>query len=151
LNIVHIKELIAILEGSKLNKLTLKDENGCEIHLEKALAHTAAAIASYPHPTQELAHLHSSPSFVNKAPSQEVSGQYVTSPMVGTFYSAQAPNAPALIKVGDVISENTVVCIIEAMKVMNEIKSGVKGKVVEICHDNGQSVEFGTKLFRVES
>jgi acetyl-CoA carboxylase biotin carboxyl carrier protein len=70
--------------------------------------------------------------------------------MVGTFYTTQAPGEPPFIQVGDTISENSTVCIIEAMKVMNEIKAGVRGKVVEICAPNAQPVEFGTKLFRVE-
>ncbi len=77
-------------------------------------------------------------------------GKFVQSPMVGTFYSASAPTDAPFVKVGDKITETTVVCIIEAMKVMNEIKAGVAGVVKEVLLENGHPVEFGTKLFRVE-
>ncbi|QLH35463.1 MAG: acetyl-CoA carboxylase biotin carboxyl carrier protein [Parachlamydiaceae bacterium] len=74
---------------------------------------------------------------------------YITSPMVGTFYTTPSPDDPAFVKVGDKVDKNTVVCIVEAMKVMNEIKSGVAGTVAEILVENGHPVEFGTKLFRI--
>jgi acetyl-CoA carboxylase biotin carboxyl carrier protein len=70
--------------------------------------------------------------------------------MVGTFYSAPSPEDPPFVKIGDRVNENTVVCIIEAMKVMNEVKANVKGVVKEIYLDSGQPLEFGTKLFRIE-
>lgn len=76
---------------------------------------------------------------------------YVTSPMVGTFYSTPSPDDPSFVKIGDKIDKNTVVCIIEAMKVMNEVKAGVAGTVAEILVENGHPVEFGTKLFRITS
>ena len=74
---------------------------------------------------------------------------YVTSPMVGTIYYTPSPNDPTFVKVGDRIEKNTVVCIIEAMKVMNEIKAQVSGVVAEILVENGSPVEFGTKIFRI--
>lgn len=76
-------------------------------------------------------------------------GSYVKSPMVGTFYASPAPDEAAFVKVGDVITKDTIVCIIEAMKVMNEVKAGVSGVVVEVLIENGQPVEFGSKLFKV--
>jgi len=76
-------------------------------------------------------------------------GEYVVSPMVGTFYSAAAPDQSSFVKVGDQIQEDTVVCIIEAMKVMNEVKAGVSGVIAEILVKNGQPVEFGTNMFRI--
>lgn len=74
---------------------------------------------------------------------------YVTSPMVGTFYSSPSPDDPPFIKPGDKIEKHTVVCIIEAMKVMNEVKAGVAGTVAEVLVESAHPVEFGTKLFRV--
>lgn len=74
---------------------------------------------------------------------------FITSPMVGTFYQTPSPNDPIFVKPGDRIEKNTVVCIIEAMKVMNEVKAGVAGIVAEVLIDNAHPVEFGTKLFRV--
>ena len=76
-------------------------------------------------------------------------GSYVISPMVGTFYQTPAPDQPSFVKVGDRVTEDTVVCIIEAMKVMNEVKAGVKGRVAEVLIENGNPVEFGTKMIRV--
>jgi acetyl-CoA carboxylase biotin carboxyl carrier protein len=74
----------------------------------------------------------------------------ITSPMVGTFYSSSSPTASPYVEIGDVISEGQVVCIIEAMKLMNEIESDISGKIVEICVQNGQTVEFGQTLMYVE-
>lgn len=79
----------------------------------------------------------------------EVPGEYVVSPMVGTFYTSPSPDEPPFIKVGDKIEKNTVVCIIEAMKVMNEIKAGVSGTVAEVLVETAHPVEFGTKMFRL--
>lgn len=75
--------------------------------------------------------------------------RYITSPMVGTFYLSPSPEAPHFVKVGDRVDKDRVVCIIEAMKVMNEIKANAAGVIVELLTTNGQMVEFGTKLFRV--
>jgi acetyl-CoA carboxylase biotin carboxyl carrier protein len=69
--------------------------------------------------------------------------------MVGTFYSAPSPEAPAYVSAGAIISEGSVVCIIEAMKVMNEIKAEISGTVVEVVAENGKPVQFGQVLFRV--
>lgn len=80
---------------------------------------------------------------------EETNHLYVTSPMVGTYYGAPAPDEPHFVKVGDKIDKNTVMCIIEAMKVMNEVKAGVQGTVAEILVESGHPVEFGTKLFRI--
>ena len=80
---------------------------------------------------------------------EDAPGVYVTSPMVGTIYYSPSPNDPAFVKVGDRVEKNTVVCIIEAMKVMNEVKAQVAGVVAEIFIENGSPVEFGSKLFRI--
>lgn len=82
-------------------------------------------------------------------PKEEVASVYVTSPMVGTVYASPSPDDPPFVKVGDKIEKGTVVCIIEAMKVMNEVKAGVAGTVAEILVESGQPVEFGTKIFRI--
>jgi acetyl-CoA carboxylase biotin carboxyl carrier protein len=74
---------------------------------------------------------------------------YITSPMVGTFYASPSPDESSFVKIGSRIDKGSVVCIIEAMKVMNEIKSNIAGEIVEILIENGHPVEFGTKLFRI--
>jgi len=74
----------------------------------------------------------------------------IVSPMVGTFYRANSPDSPAFVEVGKEVSEESVVCIIEAMKVMNEIKAETKGVIAEIVAENGKPVQFGQVLFRVK-
>jgi len=74
----------------------------------------------------------------------------IKSPMVGTFYRAPAPDVPTYVEVGDEINEDTVLCIVEAMKLMNEIKAEMKGKVAQILIENGQHVEYGQPLFIIE-
>lgn len=79
----------------------------------------------------------------------EKNGKHIISPMVGTFYNAPSPEDAPFIKVGDKVDKNTVVCIVEAMKVMNEIKANISGTVAEILVDTAHPVEFGSKLFRI--
>jgi acetyl-CoA carboxylase biotin carboxyl carrier protein len=78
------------------------------------------------------------------------SGHLVTSPFVGTFYRTPAPDQPSFVEVGAVVKKGQVLCIIEAMKLMNEIEAEAAGKVTEILVENGQPVEFGQALFRIE-
>lgn len=78
-------------------------------------------------------------------------GSLIKSPMVGTFYSASSPETPPFVKIGDAIEKGSTLCIIEAMKVMNEIQAETKGRIVEILVANGDSVEYGQPLFRLES
>jgi len=75
---------------------------------------------------------------------------YIKSPMVGTFYRSPSPESKAFVDVGAKIEENTLVCIIEAMKIMNEIQAEIKGTVVEILVENGQPVEYGQRLFKLK-
>jgi len=84
------------------------------------------------------------------APQEEPGITYIKSPMVGTFYRAASPESPAFVEAGAKVEEKTVVCIIEAMKIMNEIQSETKGTVVEVLVENGQPVEYGQRLFKVK-
>lgn len=80
---------------------------------------------------------------------QDKVGNFVTSPMVGTYYATPSPDEPPFVKVGDKVTPQTVVCIIEAMKVMNEVKANTTGTVAELLIENGHPVEFGTKLILI--
>jgi acetyl-CoA carboxylase biotin carboxyl carrier protein len=82
--------------------------------------------------------------------SADSGGPAIQSPMVGTFYSASSPEADPFVSVGDVVTPETTVCIIEAMKVMNEIKADIKGRISKILIENGEAVEFGQSLFEIE-
>lgn len=163
----HIKELMTVMSRTGTKRLKLK-EGDFELTLERpdnnlpTISHAEHAVDhstdrfhhhSYNRADQALlrgAELASARSMMPVETQQEdKNSTYVTSPMVGTFYSSPSPNDPSFVKVGDKIDKNTVVCIIEAMKVMNEIKANVSGTVAEILIEAGQPVEFGAKLFRI--
>jgi acetyl-CoA carboxylase biotin carboxyl carrier protein len=84
------------------------------------------------------------------AAGMEEKGDRVTSPIVGTFYRAPAPDAPPFVEVGQIVEKGQVLCIVEAMKLMNEIEAEFRGKIVTICKENAEPVEFGDTLFIVE-
>ncbi len=79
----------------------------------------------------------------------EDNGAYITSPMVGTFYTALSPENPPYVKSGDAVTNDSIVCIIEAMKIMNEIQAEQSGTIAEVLVENGQPVEYGQRLFRL--
>ncbi len=133
------------LEGSSLGKLVVKDKDGCEVHLEKE---TEKQQVHYSHPP---AHFPSATPIETPKSAEFTSNENtITSPMVGTYYSSPSPEDPPFVKVGDSVTEDTIVCIIEAMKVMNEVKAGKSGVIKKLHLENGHPVEFGTKLFSVE-
>ena len=155
---------MSAMEKAGIKKLSIKEKTGYEIHLERHEEHSHAPAAMavpaqhhasfFAHPLAKAveAPMHAAvrEEFIDaKAVAPQVEGKSITSPMVGTYYIAPSPDDPPFIKVGDRVEENTVVCIIEAMKVMNEVKSGMSGVVAEMCVENGHPVEFGTKLFRI--
>jgi acetyl-CoA carboxylase biotin carboxyl carrier protein len=153
----QIKELMSAMEKMGIKRLRIKEKEEYEIELERKdeVAH-APHHAPYPHP--EPTHrfpAHSTPPYRDhkeeppKAEEKKSEGRFIASPMVGTLYASPSPDDPPFVKVGDKIDENTVVCIIEAMKVMNEVKAGVAGTIAEILIDNAHPVEFGTKIFRI--
>lgn len=90
------------------------------------------------------------PATVAAAPAEEAGVSYIKSPMVGTFYRSPSPESKSFIEIGSKVAENTVVCIIEAMKIMNEIQAEAKGTVVEVLVENGQPVEYGQRLFKLK-
>jgi len=150
----QIKELISAMEKGGIRKLTIKEKDGYELHLERQ-EETASFHYQPPmtvvQPKEVAAHstalMHSQQQAKEDQPKKE--GRYVTSPMVGTFYSSPSPDDPPFVKVGDRVEENSVICIVEAMKVMNEVKAGMGGTIAEVLLDNAHPVEYGAKLFRI--
>jgi acetyl-CoA carboxylase biotin carboxyl carrier protein len=151
LDLKDIKELISLMRKNELSVFKMETE-GFKITLKKGndfqpVITTSAAPVQLAAPAAGAA-----PVEVNggaaaaPAPSNL---KEIVSPMVGTFYTAASPDSPAYVSVGQEVSEDTVVCIIEAMKVMNEIKAEVRGVIAEIVADNGKPVQFGQPLFRV--
>lgn len=95
-------------------------------------------------------HTEEEPQKVQKEEKDDANSFYVTSPLVGTFYPQSSPEDSPFVAVGQKVDSDTVVCIIEAMKVMNEVKAGVQGVISEILIEAGQPIEYGTKLFRIK-
>lgn len=159
MDLKQIEKLMGSMVRHGITRVVFKKE-GVEIELERSFPDSIHQNSSY----QTFDHFsHDKTMFVPnnsaiavptsaKSSSEEAipEGTFISSPMVGTFYSTPSPDQPPYVKVGDHVSEDTVVCIIEAMKVMNEVKAGVSGVVAEILVDVGDPVQFGTKLFRVE-
>ena len=141
-----VKELLSIMKKNQIKRLRyrFKDE---EIELELP---AQDAVPTFHHVPHASAHPPYPKSVAETEESEEKSGNYITSPLVGTFYSKPTPDSKSFVNVDANVGENSVVCIIEAMKVMNEVKADIKGKIVEILVEDGHPVEFGTKLFRVE-
>jgi acetyl-CoA carboxylase biotin carboxyl carrier protein len=164
----QIKELMAAMGRTGTKRITLKKEN-FELVIEREEHASGRFVESqlefseenYKQPSiwsrtdQALSHGSEMPArpvtspITTEAPKEDINSVYISSPMVGTFYTAPSPGDPPFVKVGDRVDKNSVVCIIEAMKVMNEIKANVAGTVAEILVETGHPVEFGTKLFRI--
>lgn len=156
----QVTQLMLEMEKRKIRKLTIKEEKGYELTLEREVEQKSPVVYHSAPLLHHEPHHHPLPSLLSpeQKPVSETSSasskagpeaRYITAPMVGTFYSAPSPEDSPFVKPGDQIQENSVVCLIEAMKVMNELKAGVPGVIAEVLVRNGQPVEFGTKIFRV--
>jgi acetyl-CoA carboxylase biotin carboxyl carrier protein len=154
LDLKDIKELIALMRKNDLSVFKMEKE-GFKITLKKGtdfqpVIATAAPVA-LPAPAQVPVAAVSIPAAPPPPPSKEPSNLLeITSPMVGTFYSAPSPESPPYVTIGQEVTEDTVVCLIEAMKVMNEIKAEVRGVIAEVVAENGKPVQFGQVLFKVK-
>lgn len=147
-----IKQVIDLMKRSELSEFELEEEgfklrlsrkNGEEApQILQAAPVAAAPVAAAPAPAADAE---------SAAPAEEAGISLIKSPMVGTFYRSPSPDSPAFVDAGAKVSEDSVVCIIEAMKVMNEIQAEIKGTITEILVENGDSIEFGQPLFKVKS
>lgn len=145
-DIEYVEKLAKVLADNSLTEISLEDGEQA-ITLRKDLVMTGA-------PVQTAVPQAAAPVPAVSAQEQPAEpakkGKPITSPMVGTFYSAPSPDAKPFVDVGQTISQGDVVCIVEAMKLMNEIEAECSGKIVEICVKDGQPVEFGQVLMYVE-
>jgi len=157
LDLKDIKELIALMRKNDLSVFKM-EKDGFKVTLKRGNDFQPIIAASTPValPAGASAAIPAAPVYPDAAGAASASEpkaqnyKEITSPMVGTFYTAPSPEAPAYVKVGDTVSEGTVICIVEAMKVMNEIKAEISGTVVEICAENGKPVQYGQPLFRIK-
>lgn len=148
-----LKTLIDLVSESNISELEITEADG-KVRIVKADPQAAPlAYAPAPAPMQQapapLGAAAPAPAPAVEAPA-EPTGHIVKSPMVGTFYAASSPGAKPLAEVGQAVKEGEPLCIIEAMKIMNEIEADKSGTVTKILVDNGQAVEFGQPLFIIE-
>jgi acetyl-CoA carboxylase biotin carboxyl carrier protein len=163
MDVKDIKKLLDALAASDTDEFTY-ETGDFKIHVKRAVepvvvtrseaaqpaaAPAAAAASPSAAPAQPA---QSTPSAAEPAPAEPAADDTVevTAPIVGTFYASPAPDAPAYVKVGDRVESGTVLCIIEAMKLMNEIEAEVAGTVAEVLVRNEEPVEYGQPLFRIE-
>lgn len=153
MNLKELKEIIDIFSSKDSLEELEVEKSGVRLKLRRVsnhivampLAPTMSAVAPAPvvaPPTPQI------PAAEPPRETEEAL-YYIKSPIVGTFYKAPSPTAESFVSIGDFVEKGTVVCIIEAMKLMNEIESDVAGEVVSVLMDNGQPVEYGEKLFAI--
>jgi acetyl-CoA carboxylase biotin carboxyl carrier protein len=156
----QIQELLKAVNKSTISELTIEEEGGFKITIKQATAETIAMpvaqyapmaapampapVAAPPAPAAPAA---SAPA---AAPAASANEKVIKSPMIGTFYRSSAPDKPPFVGVGDEVKAGTVVCIVEAMKLFNEIESEVSGRIVKVLVDDGTPVEYDQPLFIVE-
>jgi acetyl-CoA carboxylase biotin carboxyl carrier protein len=155
LDLKQIKHIIDLMKRSELTEFAVEEEgfklkirrNSGELPIVSASRSPSAGnggheAAATPAPAAALA--------PGAPPADEPGVTYVKSPMVGTFYRSPSPESKSFVDLGTAVMENSVVCIIEAMKIMNEIQAEAKGTITEILVENGQPVEYGQRLFKVK-
>jgi acetyl-CoA carboxylase biotin carboxyl carrier protein len=157
-----VREILRIIDESELDELRI-DMPGFRLHVRRGGALPPAAYEPPPAPARRDAPAAGSdgaqaapaapgaaqPPAPDAAAASANGATTIEAPMLGTFYRASAPGEPPFVDVGSEVDADTVVCLIEVMKMMNSIKAGVAGTVVEVCADNAQLVEYGEPLFRV--
>ena len=160
LDLKQIKQIIDLMKRSELTEFAVEEE-GFKLKIRRGgngtplVSTTGAMVPAYP-VAQEASAVPggtqpaAGTSAGGNADKVEPGVSFIKAPMVGTFYRAPSPESPAYVEVNATVLENSVVCIIEAMKIMNEIQAEVKGTVVEVLVENGQPVEYGQRLFKIK-
>jgi acetyl-CoA carboxylase biotin carboxyl carrier protein len=152
LNHEDVREILRIIDESPLEELRIESE-GFSLHVRRG-----AGTQSTPSPTEPPSlptprareSARESEAVPASAPDQQDGKLTIAAPMLGTFYRAEGPGQSPFVEVGSQVEPDTTVCIIEVMKMMNSVPAGVSGTIVEVCPENGELVEYGGPLFRVE-
>ncbi len=156
MNIKEVKDLIHEVLQSDISEFEL-EHTGTRVRLKRGFGRDSATPAPAPSqpvtvsfaPTQSVVAEAAASSIEGEPASEDAALHIVTSPIVGTFYRASSPEAEPYVKLGDHVSEGTILCLVEAMKLMNEIPSDIEGEIVRIYVENSHPVEFGQKLFGI--
>lgn len=149
MNIKEIKEMITLMNENGLMELEI-EKDGMRVKLKKTSSMQEGFSGPILVERQGVQSEPAQPQLIEQQDKTFVKTVEVKAPMVGTFYRAPSPEAPPYVEVGQVMQPGQVICIIEAMKLMNEIKSEIKGKILEILVDNAEPVEFGQPILLVE-
>ena len=152
MDLIFIKKLIKLIENSEVTDIEI-EENGTRIKVAKKVRVSALPVQQMPAVSaSSLPPSESSEAKTIVQTEEETTKGYheIRSPIVGTFYRAPAPDADSYVQIGDMVSTGTVLCIVEAMKLMNEIESDVSGKIVKILVENGKPVEYNQPLFLIQ-
>jgi len=149
-----LKTLIDLVSESNVSELEITEAEG-KVRIVKGpvggpVAVAAPVMVAAPAASTTAAATPAAPVAAPPAEAAVVSGHVVKSPMVGTFYTASSPEAKPFVQVGSVVKEGETICIIEAMKILNEIEADKSGTVTRVMVDNGQAVEYGQPLFMIE-
>lgn len=145
-----IKQVIDLMKRSELSEFELEEE-GFKLRLSRKNGEVAPQIIQAA-PAAAVPVAAPAASAAPEAPAAEEAGiSIIPSPMVGTFYRSPSPDSPVFAEVGTKVNADSIVCIIEAMKVMNEIHSELKGTITEILVENGDAIEFGQPLFKIKT
>lgn len=155
MEIEHIKNLVELMVSNDLSRIEIR-EGDTHILLRRGATvisatpmQAALLPAATPHPTPLPAAGGPAGGPVGAAPASAGNESIIKSPMVGTFYAKPDPDSPTFVNVGDVVNPNTVVCLVEAMKVFNEIKAECSGRITRMLASNGQAVEYDQPLFAI--
>lgn len=153
MDIKLIKQVVDLMKRSDISEFEF-EEDGFKLRLSSKSSDAPQIIQAAPVQAAAQAPAAAAPAAeaAPAAPAAEEKGiSVIKSPMVGTFYTAASPESPAFAKVGDKVGADSIVCIIEAMKVMNEIQSEISGTITEVLIENGEAVEYGQPLFKVKT
>lgn len=148
MNYEEIKKLMDDMGESKLDSLEIEFPDGIKISMTKSTG-SIKKVEKVGEPQVEREVVINKVEKEVEEKNQNEDCKIIKSPMVGTFYASSSPTAESFVKVGDKVSKGQVVCIVEAMKLMNEIESEYDGEIIEVCATNGEMVEFGMPLFKI--
>lgn len=153
MNYDEIKKLINDMGNAQIDELKIEFPEGMKISMKKntekevriSNENTTSATSS-----EIINNQNNTKTLINEENTQQENYKIIESPMVGTFYSRPAPNKETFVKIGENVKKGQVICIVEAMKLMNEIESEFDGEIAEICVKDGDLVEYGTALFKLK-
>ena len=150
-SVEEVKELLKAFDSSKATKLVLKGEDGEVLTIaQKCGKAVVCASETAPAAAPSTAEKLPAAPFIHEEEKQENEGTPIASPMVGVFYAAPSPDKEPYVSVGSKVKKGDVLCLVEAMKLMNEVTAEQSGEITAVCADNGQVVEYGQTLFMIK-